>query len=383
MTVAVVYGGKSPEHEVAIITALQAMQNLDSSKFDVIPIYVSKSGQWIKGGAKFLKPETYKDLDQLTNSGSILVDPQGKLASTNALSLVKSLPEIDVYFPIFHGQYGEDGTLQGLLDLMNVPYVGCGVLASALGMDKVVQKEAYLAAKIPQVKYEWIYNHQVQGYSPKNLHYPLFVKPANGGSSIGTSKVKTPAELKDALEVAGIYDRKIVIEESAEGFKEINISVLGNSGSELQTSVCEQPVASSEVLTYADKYESSKSSAKSAGMASAKRLIPAPIKAATAAKIATYAKMAFQTLDASGVSRIDFLVSADEKTIYLNEINTIPGSLSFYLWEKTNLPYPQLLEQLIDLALQRHSIRQKLTHTFSTNILANLGETLSTGKLKG
>lgn len=288
-------------------------------------------------------------------------------------------PKIDLVFPVFHGTFGEDGTIQGLLEMANLPYVGCGVLASAVGMDKIIQKQIFTTFGLPQVKYVWIYSNQIQKSKVKsqNLNYPLFVKPANGGSSIGITKVKNQKELPEALEVAACFDRKIIIEESAEKYKEINISVLGNSGSELTTSVCEQPVPSKDILSYSDKYESG-----GKGMASAKRIIPAPIQSATAARIAKLAKTGFQAIDAAGLARVDFLVSPDEKTIYINEINTIPGSLAFYLWEKSGLPFPKLLDRLIELAQQRSADRQKITYTFSSNILANLGETLKGGKLK-
>ncbi|TSC87700.1 MAG: D-alanine-D-alanine ligase [Microgenomates group bacterium Gr01-1014_16] len=353
---------------MAVITALQVMQNLDQDKYEVIPIYISKSGGWVIGNNKFLTPESYKDLDKL-------------ISGTKQLSLLppKPLPKIDVAFPVFHGPFGEDGTIQGFLEMLNIPYVGSGVLGSSLGMDKVLQKQVFSSHNLPQVKHLWFYRDNL----PKSvsLKYPLYVKPANGGSSIGTTKVHSSKELNDALEIAACYDRKIIVEESAEGFNEINISVLGNSGSKLRTSVCEQPVPSKEVLTFSDKYESG--SSKSAGMASAKRLIPAPIKPATAAKISDLAKTAFESLDCSGLARVDFLVSPDEKTIYINEINTIPGSLAFYLWQASNIPFPKLLDELIQLALTSHEDKNKTTYTFANNLLANLGETLKGNKLKG
>jgi D-alanine-D-alanine ligase len=245
----------------------------------------------------------------------------------------------------------------------------------------------YHSAGIKQVNYVWFYASEWHSNKSSvlkkvsHLKYPLYIKPSNGGSSIGISKVKVKGDLENAIDVACHYDRKIVVEESAEGYKEINISVLGNSGSDLKTSVCEQPVASHEVLTFSDKYESS--NAKSAGMASAKRLIPAPIKNSTALEISKLAKLAFEAIDASGVSRVDFLVSPDEKTIFLNEINTIPGSLSFYLWEATGLHFSDLLDQLVQLALAKYQATSSLTHTFSNNLLSKLGETLNASKLKG
>jgi len=363
--VVVVFGGRSTEHEVSIITALQVMHHLDKSKYNILPIYISKSSQWVLGNEDFLDPKLYKDLGLLVQSYPETTLTHKTIAKAG-LTLSLPLPKIDVVFPVFHGTFGEDGTIQGLLEMANLPYVGCSVLASAVGMDKLMQKMVFAAAGIPVLQ-----------SLISNFQFPVFVKPANGGSSIGITKVKNAKELKDAIEVAKCYDRRVVVEESAEGFKEINISVLGNSGSDLITSVCEQPIASTDILTYQDKYQ-----AGTKGMASAKRLIPAPIKSTTAAKIAEYAKTAFAAIDGSGLARVDFLVSPDEKTIYINEINTIPGSLAFYLWEASGLKFPQLLDELIRLALEKHATRSRLVHTFSTNILANLGNTLKGGKLK-
>jgi D-alanine-D-alanine ligase len=385
-TIAVIFGSRSPEHEVSVITALQVMQNLDKDKYSVLPIYISKTGQWFAGDESLLKPETYKNLDALTKLSPVICD-LSKLEIkklTNPLPIANSQLNIDVVFPVFHGSFGEDGTIQGMLEMLNYPYTGCGVMASSLGMDKVLQKQVFASIGIPQVKHLWFNRTDWQANPDqvlsqlKSLKSPLYVKPVNGGSSIGITKVKKVSDLKDAIDVACHYDRKILVEESAEGFKEINISVLGNSGSPLRTSICEQPVASTEVLSFSDKYESGNS--KTSGMASAQRLIPAPIKETTATKIQELAKLAYTALDCSGLSRIDFLVSKDEKTIYINEINTIPGSLAFYLWDKSGLSFPALLDELINLAESRHQDRQQSTFTFSNNLLANLSSTLGGSK---
>ncbi|MBI5358696.1 D-alanine--D-alanine ligase [Candidatus Amesbacteria bacterium] len=356
LNIAVLYGGRSVEHEVSVITGLQVMHNLDKEKYNVLPIYVTHDGRFIKGNQNFLKPEFYKNLE--TIDSPIVHLRGGTINSENFL--IKRQEKIDCAVLAFHGTYGEDGCVQGLLEMAGIPYTGCGVLASAIGMDKLAQKKLF--GDIPQVKL--------------SQNFPLFVKPSNGGSSIGITKVKNAKELKDAIEVAKTYDSRIIVEESAEGFMEINISVLGN-GSELITSVCEQPVPSKEILTYDDKYKSG-----SKGMAGAKRLIPAPIKPVTSSKIAQYAKQAFMAIDGSGLARVDFLVSPDEKTIYINEINSLPGSMAFYLWEKSGLPFPKLLDRLIELGRERFASRNSRITTFSSNILANLGNTLKGGKLK-
>ncbi len=252
INIAVMYGGRSTEHEVSVITGLQVMHNLDKNKYNVMPIYVTKDGRFIKGNKDFLKPEFYKNLEIIDNPTVHLGG--GSVHSENFL--IKKQERIDCAVLAFHGTYGEDGCVQGLLEMANIPYTGCGVLASALGMDKLAQKKLF--CDIPQVKL--------------SRNFPLFVKPSNGGSSIGITKVKNAKELKDAIEVAKAYDSRVIVEESAEGFMEINISVLGN-GDKLITSVCEQPIPLKEVLTYDDKY-----------------------KSGTAAKIAEYAKIAFQAI---------------------------------------------------------------------------------------
>ena len=391
LTVAVLYGSRSPEHEVAIISALQVMQNLDQEKYTILPVYISKTGQWYIGNNSFLKPESYKNLDLLVNNfRQTLLNPASNQLQTASLSFVKKAPHIDVFFPVLHGSFGEDGTVQGLLEMMQTPYVGCGVLSSSVGMDKLVQKQVFSTLGIPQVNYIWFYRTQWQQNKStvisilKSLKYPVFVKPVNGGSSIGITKVNSRSSLSDAIDVAAAFDRKIIVEESAENFHEINISVLGNSGSQLKTSVCEQPISRNGILTFKDKYQSGNSkSSRSAGMGSGGRLIPAPLKKTTTEEISRLAKLAYSGLDCSGLSRVDFLVSPDEKQIYINEINTMPGSLSYYLWEASGLSFSHLLDELIRLALERFSDRSQTTYTFSSNILQNLGRTLKGGKLKG
>lgn len=383
----VLFGGKSTEHEISIITALQAIENLDRTKYDITPIYVSKFGKWILGDSSFFSPNKYKDLALIESkypSVSITLGDVGRLSK----NLFQTLKHADVIFPIFHGTNGEDGSTQGLLELLNIPYVGCGVISSALGMDKIIQKQIFTQIGLPQVKYQWFYR-QTWKANPKKtlaqlskLKYPLYVKPCNGGSSVGISRVAKISKLKVALEVAAYYDRKILVEESAENFMEINISVMGNSGSALETSVCEY-VPSKGLLTYEDKYMSkgSKTDLKNAGMASGKHIIPASIKPATAKKISDYAKQAFSAIDGQGFTRADFLVSLDEKTIYINELNTIPGSLAHFLWTASGYTHSQFLDKLVELAENRHKEKSQLTFNFNTNILSNLGS-ITQGKLK-
>jgi D-alanine-D-alanine ligase len=391
-TVAVLYGSRSPEHEVSVITALQVMQNLDPKKYNILPIYISKSGHWYLGDSSFFQPESYKNLDTLVSGRSkLLINPPVEISQLTNLSFTKNLPPVDIFFPVFHGSFGEDGTVQGLLEMLNVPYVGSGVLASAVGMDKLIQKQVFSTLGLSQTKYLWFFRSLWQTdpknvlKSAKSLHFPVFVKPVNGGSSIGITRVEKSMALTDAVDVAAAFDRKIIVEEAVVNCKEINISVLGNSGSSLTVSVSEMVLPKNGLLTYKDKYQTpvGKSAGSKAGMASAGRQIPAPLKPITAKRIAEMAKIAYSGLDCSGLARVDFLVSSDEKKIYINEINTLPGSLAFYLWQPAGIPFPQLLDRLIELGLERFRDRARSTYTFSSNILSNLGETLKGGKLKG
>lgn len=378
--VAVIFGGISPEHEVSVITGLQALENLDKEKFDAIPIYVSKNGECFTGD-KLLNIETYRNLLAISQKSQRVqpyLDKQqaGFQIMGSAMGfLQKKIIGVDVIFPCFHGGVGENGAFQGLFELMNLPYVGTGVLASATGMDKIITKQLFEKNGISVTKYYWFYRKLWEKDQSKilkeikqKLTYPLFVKPANAGSTIGVAKAKNDDELKNAIEVALLFDRKAIVEESFEG-REINISVIGNSGDTLETSVCEEVFPSKDLLSYDDKYKSENS--KSKGMASAKRKVPADLTKEVEAKIQSLAKLAYQTLDCTGLVRIDFMINEKENQIIILEANTIPGSLSFYLWEPKGIKFKDLLTRLINLALERHEEAKKLTTSFPTNILEN------------
>jgi D-alanine-D-alanine ligase len=373
--VAVIFGGISPEHEVSIITGLQVLENLDKEKFIGIPVYVSKNGELFTGD-RLLKIETYRNLPAIPQKAQRVqpyLDSQLKGFQTVGGFLKKKFIDIDVIFPCFHGGVGENGAFQGFFELTNIPYVGSGVLASTTGMDKVVTKQLFEKAGLPITKYYWFYRsawekdqEKILAEIKQKLTLPLFIKPANAGSSIGVAKVKNEDELKNAIEVALLFDRKVIAEEAFAG-REINISIMGNSGSALETSVCEEVFLSKDLLSYADKYISENS--KSKGMASAKRKVPADLLSEIETKIQSLAKIAYQTLDCSGLARIDFMINEKKNQIILLEINTIPGSLSFYLWEPKGIKFKDLLTLLIDLALERHTEVKKNTTSFPTNIL--------------
>lgn len=382
--VAVIFGGKSPEHEVSVITGLQAIENIDREKFDVLPIYVAKDGRWFSG-QELLKIETYRNLglipDKATQEAVVPSDEEKGLmplakASLNPFKKNESQP-IDVILSTFHGGIGESGSFQGMFDIMNVPYVGPSVLGGALSMDKVVMKQLFLQNGLPITKYLWFNRSMfekdrtsVLQSIEKELHYPLFIKPSNGGSSIGTTKAHNKKELENAIEVACLFDRRFIVEESFENSREINISVIGNTGAELMTSVCEEVFSSGEVLTYEDKYVGGgKKAGASKGMASTKRKIPADLPKAVEEKIQSLAKQAFSVLESGGVARVDFLVNKKSHEVVVLEINNPPGSMAYYLWEASGLPFKDMLTKLIDLAVERYDEIQKNTTMFSSNIL--------------
>lgn len=378
--VAILFGGKSTEHEISIITGLQVFNNIDQDKFDPIAVYVTKEGRWSAGGAKLEKVETYKDLNKAVEGlKNTFLSPDTSVSGlvedhTKGTGLFKKLAhlKVDVLFPCFHGTYGEDGAAQGLFDLSGIPYVGCGILASAVTMDKIHTKAILSDFGVPVVKgfhflvQDWEKNKKaVLVLLEKQLKYPMYVKPPSGGSSIGVTRAEDRKELEEAIEIAKFYDRRILVEEGLRDAKEVNISVVGHK--KVEVSEVEMPVASSDVLSYEDKYQSG--GGKSAGMASLKRIIPAPIKSDTKKKIEELALKTFRLLDCSGIIRIDFLLTKDEKQIFVNEVNPLPGSIAFYLWEPKGLKIKDLITKLIDLAFERHQERNKLLRTFSTNVL--------------
>ena len=389
LRVGVLFGSRSVEHDVSIVTAVQAMAAMDRAKYEVIPIYVTKEGRWLTGEA-LAHLDTYRDPQGLKPALRAYLSPEpqdGVLVQPRSWGqrLLRQVQELrlDVAFPCMHGTHGEDGTLQGLLELANVPYVGTGVVGSAVGMDKIMMKAAFAAAGLPLLPYRWFRRSQWEcepeamlAEIKRNLAYPLFVKPANLGSSIGISQARNRDELEAALAIAAQYDRRLLVEQALEGAIEINCSVLGND--DPQPSVCEQPVPWAEFLSYEDKYL--RGGGKAAGMASIDRRIPAPIPDELAQRIQAAAVTAFRATDCAGVARVDLLVDEANGAFYVNEINTIPGSLSFYLWEASGLSYPELIDRLIALALERHRDKQRTITTFESTVLAHAaGSSLKQG----
>ncbi len=391
--VGVFFGGKTTEHEISVISAIQAIGYLDREKYDVIPVYLTKNNEFYVG-ENIGKIEYYTDIPALLKESQrvIMVNDEGKAKLIKYPQKMFGKPlydYIDIAFPVVHGTNVEDGTLQGFLQMMGIPYVGCDVLSSAVGMDKYVMKTVLKDNGIPVLDCKCYTGNQYDDDVDKMIEeiekaigYPVIVKPVNLGSSIGISKADNRDELYDSLETAFHYASKVLVERAVQNLKEINCSVLGDYES-AEASECEEPVSSDKILTFAEKYigDGSSKGAKGAkggvksspsgskGMATLKRKIPADITDEQRTKIRTMAVDAFKCLGCGGVSRIDFMMDTATGEIWLNEINTIPGSLSFYLWEPIGVKYTELLDKMISLALKREREKENITFSFDSNVL--------------
>ncbi|MDR0649231.1 MAG: D-alanine--D-alanine ligase [Synergistaceae bacterium] len=379
--VGVFFGGRSVEHEVSIISAIQAINAFDASKYDVTPVYCARDGSMYVG-ERVARIEEYRDIPLLVKRSKrvVCVRDAGRftLSYYPARRLGSSFhAEIDVAFPIVHGTNVEDGALQGFFRTLGVPFVGPDVTASAVGMDKYVQKVVFRDNGIPVldccrvfVKDYFADADAAVGEIERAVGYPAIVKPANLGSSIGIKVAQDARALREALDYAFQYSDTALAERAVQNLREINCAVLGDQES-AEASECEEPISADEMLTYEDKYVSGeKGGAK--GMGSARRVLPADIPQETREKVRGLALKAFRALCCAGVARLDFLMDASSGEVWLNEINTIPGSLSFYLWEPVGLPYRDLLDRLVSLALKRSREDAAIDYSFETNILTNL-----------
>jgi D-alanine-D-alanine ligase len=356
--VGVIFGGRSGEHEVSLVSATSVINSLDKEKYEVVPIGIAQSGRWLSSGRALQLLKSRDGLDR--EPERFLVPEPNRQALLSADG--ESSTRLDVVFPLIHGTYGEDGTLQGLLELANIPYVGAGVLGSAVGMDKIIQKQLYEQADIPIAKYVWFLSSECQtggkkivAEVEKKLKYPVFTKPANTGSSVGIAKAHNRAELIQGIAMAALYDRKVVVEQGVKNAREIECSVLGND--EPVASAPGEIIPSNEFYDYDAKYVDGKSTS----------VIPAHLSRKTATDVRKFAVDAFRALDLAGMARVDFFVTKQNK-VYLNEVNTIPGftSISMYpkLWEASGLSYGNLLDRLIALALERHRQKAAIKTTY-------------------
>jgi len=371
LRIGVIYGGRSGEHEVSLASAAAVFRNLDRERYEAVPIKIEKDGRWTLPArppalmsaadviaAKGEEPGQAREAHLVAHPG---VDTLLSIDRANSRSSVSGLT-LDVIFPVLHGPYGEDGTVQGLLELANVPYVGAGVLASAVGMDKAVMKLVFAARGLPICDYVVITGRDWRRDERGSMHhivnrlgFPVFVKPANLGSSVGISKAKHATELRIAIELAASFDRKIVVEAAVPNAREIEVSVLGNDDPE--ASVAGEIVPSREFYDYRAKYLDDDS----------RLLIPAPLTEPQAAEVRRLAIEAFKAVDGSGLARVDFLLAGDSGVLYLSELNTLPGftTIGMYakLWAATGVGFPVLLDRLVHLALERHSEKQQLRTT--------------------
>lgn len=385
INIGVFFGGISVEHRVSVVSALQAVDALDKTKYNAVPIYISKEGDLYTGDI-LLDVKNFKDMSVIyKNAVKISIVKSGDKAALIKYPMSKFKSNeiccIDAAMPVVHGTNCEDGTLQGYIKMLGIPYTGCDVLSSALGMDKVAMKYILAANGIPTAKgvsftnREWFKEKEKFIAKCAEIGFPLIVKPANLGSSVGVSKASDETELIRGIEQVFELSGKVLVEECIFPLREINCSVLGDCNS-AKASVCEEPVTESDFLDYDDKYK--QNAAK--GMSSAKRVIPADLPEEVSEKIRNLAVETFKKLGCGGVARVDLMMNAETNEIYVNEINTIPGSLSFYLWEKSGYTFSQLLDEMINLAFKRKRSEDELVFTYENNILS--GDAFKNG-LKG
>ena len=383
--VAVFFGGRSVEHEISVISALQAINAFDENKYNIVPIYISKQGRWYTG-ANLLELRNYRDLNKLVaEAEEVFMRPEYgdyNLYKVNTGMFSKRNPvvaELHVAIPVLHGTNGEDGIFEGVLETIGIPFAGCNTLSSANGMDKITMKMILRSEGIPVVDYVWFTDQQwnsgseaIVGKIEKELGYPVIVKPANLGSSVGIGTAADRSELIERINTAEKFSQRIIVEHMIEQLKEINCSVLGDADDH-QSSVCEEPIKSGKFLSYEDKYMGGTKT--NQGMQASEKRIPADLTPEMSEKIRHMAGETFRVLSCHGVSRIDVMVDEKDDSVYVNEINTIPGSLSFYLWEASGISFTELMDRLVALALKRKRATDRKTFTYDHNIFAMGGGT--------
>lgn len=393
----VIFGSRSCEREVAIISAVQLMNSVDTEKYDVIPVYIDERGNWYTGEA-LRNIAAYKNfsgsgkgiekvsLDMTSGSGALLAVRPGKglFGKTEQVIVARA----DVFVIVMHGLNGEDGTLQGMLELANIPYTSTGVAGSAVGMDKIMMKQFFRGGDLPTLPGTWSTRSEyaadaekVFDETEKQLGYPVFVKPANLGSSIGVSRANNRDELKDALDLAFEYDRRVLIEKGLDKPVELNCSVMGYDDF-IEASPIEMPLSSEEFLDFGEKYLANGGSK---GMASLHRVLPAPIEDSLRDEIQELSRRIFRMMDCKGVVRIDYMFDRKEEKIWITEINTIPGSLAFYLWAEAGVPYGKLIDRMVEFAEKAYEDKNSANYAFTSDILksVSLGGSKGTKGAKG
>ena len=376
--IAVFFGGRSTEHEISVISANQAMAAMDSDKYNVIPVYITKDGRWFTGEA-LTDVKNYRNTAELLKQCTQvymrpiygdynLYKAERKMFGSDVVA------KLDAAIPVLHGSNGEDGIFEGVLETIGIPYAGCGTLASANGMDKITMKMILASDGIPVVDYVWFTDKQWFAHRDEliakiesKLGYPVIVKPANLGSSVGIGRADNREELLAKVDDARRYSARIIVEDLVENLQEINCAVLGDCD-EYRTSVLEEPIKSGEILSYTDKYMGGTKDNR--GMHASKKRIPADLPKEETERIQFLAGETFRVLSCHGVSRVDVMVDAKTRNIYVNEINTIPGSLSFYLWEAAGLKFDKLMDELVRLAFKRKRDQGSKTVSYDSNIFA-------------
>jgi D-alanine-D-alanine ligase len=375
LRIGIIFGGRSGEHEVSLMSARSVMAALDREKYEVIPIGITRTGRWLTGDVVAALTE-----GQPTATAALLPDPEmpglmqmvargasEKTAESHLTNTLAPVSQLDVIFPVLHGTFGEDGTVQGLLELADIPYVGAGVTGSAVGMDKAIFKQVMAANDLPVLPWRLVLSSRWQQQPDAVLDeieaalaYPVFTKPANLGSSVGITKCRDRAELRAGLDEAAHYDRRLIVEQGINA-RELEIAVLGNDAP--QASVIGEVRPRRDFYDYVAKYLADGSEEES------ELIIPAELTSAQAARVTELALRAYQAIDCGGLGRVDLLLDKESGALYINEINTIPGftRISMYpkLWEASGLSYPELLDRLVELALERHEAKMKLKRTFS------------------
>lgn len=378
LRIAMMFGGKSVEHEVSIISGIQAIMSMDTEKYDVVPVYITKKNEMYVGD-DIGKIDSYKDIDGLlAKSQRVILINQGDQVVLMPYPLKvfgkKAVIPVDIAFPIVHGTNVEDGALQGYLKTIGIPFVGCDVTASAVGMDKYVSKIVVKESGVPVLDgfcfttSDYADMDRLVARVEEQVGYPAIVKPLNLGSSVGISIAQDRVELVKSIDDAFTYAKKIIVEHAITQLREINCAVLGDEN-EAVASECEEPLHTKDILSYEDKYLSNSKSGGSKGMASVSRKIPAELSPEQREEVRAMAVKSFQALGCNGVARIDFMIDEATGKLYFNEINTIPGSLSFYLWDPIGVPYQELLDRMVQLSLKRVREEEALTFSFDTNIL--------------
>ncbi len=382
---ALIYGSRTCEHDVSIISALQAAQHVNPDDYDLIYVYIDQNGEWYTG-EKLADISLYRNFDKRAVVRVIPMGAEGKLRLMQhpddkllPIGRLRQIAEADVVMPVMHGMNGEDGTLQGMLELWNIPYTSSGVLGSALGMDKIAMKRVFRACGFPVLKdvcvdrSEWKRSRAgVMNRVMSELSFPVYVKPSNLGSSIGINRADNQNGLEDAIDIAVSYDRRVLVEVGIQDLMEINCAVLGYGG-DAMASVTEMPVRWSDFLSFDEKYLRGAKGAKSApskGMSSLSRQMPAPIGLELTRRVEELAVEAFKALDCKGVARIDFLYDKAADELYIGEINTIPGSLAFYLWEGRGISFERMIDMMVEYAFRANADRNENVFSYQSSILS-------------